>query len=101
MHRITVAYAAPSDPADFDARYTQEHVPLVRRLPGIERFTLTRPRGLAGDVPYLVAELWFQSADDLRTALKSAEMAETGSHAQSLGAAISIWTGEVIESLNG
>jgi uncharacterized protein (TIGR02118 family) len=100
MHRITIAYAAPSDPAAFDARYTDEHVPLVRRLPGLERFTLTRPRGLAGEAPYLVAELWFDSADDLRAALKSSEMAETGTHAQSLGATMSIWTGEVIDTLN-
>jgi uncharacterized protein (TIGR02118 family) len=100
MHRITIAYAAPSDPAGFDARYAAEHVPLVRRLPGVERFTLTRPRGLTGEAPYLVAELWFQSGDDLRAALKSPEMAETGTHAQSLGAAMSIWTGEVIDTLN-
>jgi uncharacterized protein (TIGR02118 family) len=97
---MTIAYAAPSDPADFDTRYMQEHVPLVRRLPGVQRFTLTRPRGLAGEAPYLVAELWFESADDLRAALKSPEMAETGTHAQSLGAAMSIWTGEVTDTVN-
>jgi uncharacterized protein (TIGR02118 family) len=100
MHRITIAYAAPSDPAGFDARYTAEHVPLVQRLPGFDRFTLTRPRGLAGEAPYLVAELWFQNADDLRAALKSPEMAEAGTHAQSLGAAMTIWTGEVIDTPN-
>ncbi len=98
MHRITISYAAPGDPESFDRRYAQEHIPLAQALPGLDRFTLSRPRGLGAQAPYLVAELWFRTAEELRAALKSPQMIQAGEHAQSLGAAMTIWTGEVLDA---
>lgn len=96
MHRITIEYGAPADPAAFDQRYEDEHVPLVHVLPGLRRFLLSRPRGLGGAAPYLVAELWFDTADDLKAALKSPEMAAAAEHAQTLEVeATTMFTGEV------
>lgn len=97
MHRITIEYAAPADPAAFDRRYTEEHVPLVRRLPGLARFTLTHPRGLGGEAPYLVAELWFDDADALKAAMRSPDMGETAAHAETLGVPMTMFTGEVVD----
>ena len=74
MHRITIQYGAPEDPAGFESHYADHHVPLVAALPGIERFTTALPRGLTRDAPYMVAELWFASVGDLRTALSSEQM---------------------------
>ena len=55
------------------------------RLPGLRRFTVSHPRALGGgDVPYLVAELWFDDADALKAALKSPEMADTAADAQAM-----------------
>ena len=86
VHRITIQYAAPADAAGFDAHYRDVHVPLASKLPGLRRFTLSRPRALGpGDAPYLVAELWFDDADAMKAALKSAEMAETAADAQADG----------------
>ena len=97
MHRVTVQYAAPADPDSFEQRYRDEHVPLARTLPGLRRFSLSRPRGMQGEAPYLVAELWFDDADAVKAALKSPEMARTGEHAAGLGASMTIFSGEVSE----
>ncbi|HET8603258.1 MAG TPA: EthD family reductase [Marmoricola sp.] len=97
MHRVTIHYATPTDPDSFEQRYRDEHVPLVHRLPGLRRFTLSHPRPMQGDAPYLVAELWFDDADAVKTALKSPEMGETGTHAAGLGADMVVFSGEVEE----
>ena len=85
MHRITIQYAVPADAPGFDAHYRDVHVPLASKLPGLRRFTLSRPRALGpGDAPYLVAELWFDDVDAMKAAQKSAEMAETATDAQEM-----------------
>lgn len=102
MHRLTIQYAVPEDPAAFEQRYADEHVPLVRRIPGLRRFLVAHPRALgaaaAGPVPYLVAELWFDDGAALAAALSSAEMSETGAHARALGVPMTMFTGEVDDS---
>lgn len=99
MHRITIQYGAPADPAAFDTYYTETHIPLASTLPGLRRFSLSHPRGLGGDAPYLVAELWFDDADALKAALKSPEMAETAADAQTFDvASTAMFTGEVTET---
>jgi uncharacterized protein (TIGR02118 family) len=73
MHKITVQYFDPADGDAFEAAYRERHVPLVRAVPGLERFTLSLPR--SEGAPYLVAELWFADGDALRAARTSTEMA--------------------------
>jgi uncharacterized protein (TIGR02118 family) len=98
MHRITIEYADPADPAAFDRRYEDEHVPLVRRLPGLARFAVSRPRGLGSPAPYLVAELWFDDAEAMKAAMRSPEMEETAAHAQGFEvASMTMFTGEVVD----
>ncbi|MBA2953828.1 EthD family reductase [Nocardioides sp. MAH-18] len=79
MHRITVQYFDPADPGAFEAVYRERHVPLVKALPGLERFTLSLP---GGGAPYLVAELWFADSDAMVAARSSAEMAAAGADAE-------------------
>ncbi|GAA3973194.1 hypothetical protein GCM10023085_64570 [Actinomadura viridis] len=100
MHRLTVQYFSPADPAAFDERYQSVHVPLVRALPGIRSFTLSRPRPLGGDGPYLVAELWFEDAGALTTALGSPEMKAAAEDAATYDVASTVmFSGEVTEVL--
>lgn len=33
----------------------------------MRRFTLSHPRGLSGDAPYLVAELWFDDGEAMKS----------------------------------
>lgn len=98
-HRITIQYAVPASPEDFDTHYREVHIPLARLLPGLQRITMSNPRA-GGGAPYLVTELWFASAEELRTALKSPEMAAAAADAAQLcertGSILSTFTGEVL-----
>ncbi|KAA1394343.1 EthD family reductase [Aeromicrobium ginsengisoli] len=99
MHRITVQYGVPADPEAFEQHYTEVHVPLASTLPGLRRFVRSHPRAMGGDAPYFVAELWFDDADALKTALKSPEMAKTAADAQTFDvASMTTFTGEVTET---
>jgi uncharacterized protein (TIGR02118 family) len=99
MHRLTIQYAAPADAAEFDAHYRDVHVPLVLAVPGLRRFTMSHPRPLGGGLElHLVAELWFDDADALKTALKSPEMADTAADAGTFDvASMTMFTGAVEE----
>lgn len=80
--RIIVLYAQPEDTDAFDQRYFDGHVPFVKKLPGIRSMQVSRGRGK--DAPYyLMAEMVFDSVDDMRNALRSPEMAATAQDAQS------------------
>ena len=63
MIKLTVLYGHPSDPAAFDAYYRQTHVPLVKQIPGLQRFELARVQGTPDGSPaayYQIAELCFE-----------------------------------------
>lgn len=78
MFRISVCYSQPSDPAAFDDYYTNTHTPLALKIPGLAGFTTGKCRSLMPDrdAPhYMAASLNFDTAEDLKTALKSPEMA--------------------------
>lgn len=97
MHRITVQYGQPTDPAAFDSHYFDIHVPIAQGLPGLKRFTWSKPRPMSksADV-YFVAELWFDSAEDLKTAVKSPEMAAAGADLANFSvSSITMFSGEV------
>lgn len=98
MHRITVEYGSPADPDAFEKHYTEVHVPLASKLPGLRRFALSHPRALGTAAPYLVAELWFDDGEALRAALKSPEMAATAADAQTFDvASTTMFSGEVVD----
>ena len=100
VHRITILYSPPSDPEAFTEHYRSTHLALARAVPGLRRVTLSTPRG-GPDAPYLVAELWFDDADSMRTALKSPEMETTTADATALcartGSSMIAFTGAVEE----
>ncbi|POX45894.1 EthD family reductase [Streptomyces sp. Ru72] len=73
--RFLALYETPADPEAFDRHYRQVHIPLGRRLPGLRRYTVSRDvAGVRGGAPYyLVAELEWETMDDLRAAFGSPE----------------------------
>ena len=80
MVKIVVLYGPPADPGAFEEHYANTHVPLVDKIPGLERFEATRvlatPEG--GEAPYYrVAELSFAGQEALQAALSSPEGQET------------------------
>jgi uncharacterized protein (TIGR02118 family) len=83
-HRITIQYHHPADPSTFHERYRTQHVPVASRLPGLQRYTVSRPRGSGSDIPELVAELWFEDEPTMKAALRSPEMAAAAADAATL-----------------
>ena len=99
MHRITIQYAVPEDPGAFDEHYFEHHVSLVAPIPGLRAFSWSKPRPLGGDqVVYLVAQLDFDDSESMKAALSSAEMQVTGADAAQLGVAMTMFTGEVVQT---
>ena len=84
--RFLALYEAPADPDAFDRHYRKVHIPLGRRLPGLCRYTVSRDvtavRG--GAQYYLVAELEWDTMDELRAAFASPEGRATATDAARL-----------------
>ncbi|SHN62991.1 conserved hypothetical protein [Geodermatophilus obscurus] len=75
VHRLVVSYGRPDDPAAFDAHYRDTHTPLATSMPGLVRLATGSPQPLdpSQPVPYLVAELDFESEKEMGAAFNSAE----------------------------
>jgi uncharacterized protein (TIGR02118 family) len=73
---MLVIYRTPNDPAAFDAHYSDVHVPLARKLPGLRKYEVSRRPILtpADDPePYLVAILYFDDMASMRAAFATPE----------------------------
>jgi uncharacterized protein (TIGR02118 family) len=81
MIHVSVCYGQPTDPAAFDDYYTNTHVPLALKVPGLVSFTTGKCASLGqGEPPYyMVANLGFETAETMNTALTSPEMAAASS----------------------
>jgi uncharacterized protein (TIGR02118 family) len=74
--KLTVVYAEPEDAGAFDKHYFEVHVPLVDRLPGLQRTEISKVSGgpMGSPSPYhLIAELYFADEDALDAALATPE----------------------------
>ncbi len=78
--KLVVLYTQPDDPAAFDEHYLGVHMPLVAKLPGLERaetgkFTMALD---GGELTFhRVAELYFADQDAMNAAFGSPEGAAT------------------------
>jgi uncharacterized protein (TIGR02118 family) len=53
MHKIVVLYPPPKDPEAFRAYYTETHIPLAAKLPGLRAYRYALDlESPAGDSPY-------------------------------------------------
>jgi uncharacterized protein (TIGR02118 family) len=75
MVRLLVLYEKPGDQSAFDLHYRDVHIPLVKALPGLRRYTISRNAIAAGggEAFYLVAELDWDDMDALGVAFASPE----------------------------
>ncbi len=79
--KLVALYKQPSEPAAFDQAYFNTHLPLIKKVPGLQRTVITRfNRALMGDAYYLMAEMYFT---DIKAAMKSPEMAAAGANLDS------------------
>ena len=83
--RFLAAYEKPADPAAFGRHYREVHIPLLRRLPGLRRYTVSRDiTALHGEPYYLIAELDWDTMADLRAAFATPEGRATADDAARL-----------------
>ena len=75
MHILTVLYGPPDDPAAFESYYAGTHAPLVDAIGGLDGWTSRLLDSMDGSPPpyYRIAELAFDSLDQLQTSMGSAE----------------------------
>jgi uncharacterized protein (TIGR02118 family) len=75
--KLTVLYAKPKDPDAFNTYYLTKHMPLVMKIPGLQRAEVATVLPPPPDQPappyWRITELYFQSVEDLQKALASEE----------------------------
>jgi uncharacterized protein (TIGR02118 family) len=74
--KLVVLYTQPEDPEEFERHYTEQHVPLVHKIPGLQQFEAGRfvAAGDGGELSYYrIAELTFADQGALEAALASEE----------------------------
>lgn len=75
MYRVSILYGIPTDKQAFDDYYRRVHIPIARKMRGLQRWTLTwtdDQEGPLGDV-YLTADLYATSKKDMDAILASQE----------------------------
>jgi uncharacterized protein (TIGR02118 family) len=83
--RFLALYDTPPDAETFDRHYREVHIPLGSRLPGLRRYTVGRDAAAIRGTPYyLVAELEWDTMEDLRAAFASPEGRATAADAARL-----------------
>lgn len=75
MVKLTVLFGHPEDPEAFEEYYANQHLPLAAKIPNVQCFESGRVRAVdAGEPSYhRIAELWFESAEQMGRALSSPE----------------------------
>jgi uncharacterized protein (TIGR02118 family) len=91
MIKYVALYRKPTDTDTFDRRYHAEHIPLVSKTPGLVRAEVAKVArvfvpGFLGDTePYLIAELYFESKDAMKTAFGTDEWKAAGANLAEIG----------------
>jgi uncharacterized protein (TIGR02118 family) len=83
--RFLFCWEQPNDPEAFERHYREIHIPLARRLPGLRSYTITdNAAPVRGEPYYRIAELRWDSIDDLRAAFASPEGRATADDATTM-----------------
>ena len=81
MIKLMALYKKPADETAFIDHYIEVHVPLIRAIPGMERFVINKvtEAPLGGEPPYfLIAEMQFADEETYKAAMKSDENKAAG-----------------------
>ena len=80
MVKLIALYKKPADVEAFEQHYAQIHIPLVEKIPGIRKTEWTRfLASPQGEAPYyMMYEMYFDSMDSYKTAMKSEENKAAG-----------------------
>ena len=76
MAKMLVIYKTPRDPRQFDEHYFNVHVPLAKKLPGLQKYETSRRPILTparDPEPYLIGTLYFEDLEAIRRAFATPE----------------------------
>lgn len=76
MHRLTVLYGHPKDPAAFDRYYYEVHVPIAKRMQGFTGWTIGKcTSAVPGEKPpyYMIVGLYAESREKIEQILATPE----------------------------
>ena len=76
MLKVTALYGHPTDTAQFERYYADVHLPIFRKMAGVERSEAARVVGTPdGSAPpyYRIFEFWLVSQEQLQRSLSSPE----------------------------
>jgi len=76
MAHLVVMYKTPKDAAAFDKHYSETHIPLAKKIPGLRKYEISQgpvatPAGPSGF--HLIATLYFDSIGAIQKGFGSAE----------------------------
>ena len=72
--RLLYLWEQPTDPEAFERHYRETHIPLALKLPALRSYSITDDvSALRGEPCFRVAELRWDTMDDLRTAFAAPE----------------------------
>jgi uncharacterized protein (TIGR02118 family) len=76
MATLAVMYKTPADAAAFDRHYSEKHIPLAKKIPGLRKYEISKgpvatPAGPSGY--HLVALLHYDDIAAIQNAFASAE----------------------------
>jgi uncharacterized protein (TIGR02118 family) len=105
MIKYVALYRQPADPEAFEKAYFESHKPLIDKVPGLVRQEIGKvtrtfvPGFLADNEPYLIAELYFESKDAMKTAFASPEWQASGANLTEIGGMelVAMFSAEVVE----
>ena len=76
MASLVVMYKTPTDPRAFDKYYSETHIPIAQRMPGVLKYEVSKGPVMTTDGPsayHLVVTFRFDDMAALQQALASAE----------------------------
>ncbi len=75
MVKLIALYKKPADVEAFEEHYTQIHIPLVEKIPGIRKTEWSRMTASpTGEAPYyMMYEMYFDNKEAYQVAMKSEE----------------------------
>jgi uncharacterized protein (TIGR02118 family) len=76
MAELVVMYKTPKDTADFDKHYSEKHIPIAKKIPGLRKYAVSQgpvatPAGPSAF--HLIAILSFDNLAAIQAAFGSAE----------------------------
>lgn len=85
MARVIVMYRTPKDADAFNKHYSEKHIPLARKIPGLRKYEISQgpvvtPAGPSGF--HLIATLYFDDLAAIQKAFASAEGKAAGADVQ-------------------